>query len=115
MRVHRAWKHALEFEPLDIEVQAVRIRFNFRGRTEIPFAGGKLEQLARIGDGARQPIEAADDVFKPGPFPAEFLRPVGLVPDARLFEFARDFLKSLVLIVVIKDTPSKSRYAPRDL
>jgi hypothetical protein len=115
MRVHRAWKHALKFEPFDIDIQAGRIRFDLRGRTEIRFAGSQLEQLARIGDGACQPIEAADDVLKPGALPAELLRPVGLVPDAGLFQFARDLLQPLVLIVVIKDTPLKSQSAPRVL
>src|ERR1700691_2084392 len=115
MRVHLAGKHTLEFEFLDIEVQADRVRFDLRGRTEIALAGGKLEQLARIGDCARQPIEAADDVFQSRALPAEFLRPVRLVPDAGLFQFAGYLLQALVLIVVIKDTPLKSRCAPRVL
>jgi hypothetical protein len=115
MRVHRAWKHALEFEPFNIEIQAGGIRFDFRGRAEIPLAGRKLKQLTRIGDAARQPIEAADDLLEPGALAAELLRPVRLVPDAGLFQFARDLLEALVLIVVIKDTPLKSRYAPRVL
>jgi hypothetical protein len=46
---------------------------------------------------------------------AELLRPIRVVPDARLFEFADYFLQTLVLVVVIKDTSSKSRCAPRDL
>jgi hypothetical protein len=113
--IHLAWEHALEFEALDIQVQAVRIRFNLPDRPNIALADNEIEQLARIRDGARQPIEAADDVFQLGAFPAKFLRPLRLVPDARLFQFARDFLQALVLIVVIKDTPLKSRCAPRGL
>jgi len=46
---------------------------------------------------------------------AEFLRAFRVVPDAGLFEFALYFLQAFVFIVVIKDTSSKSRYAPRDL
>jgi len=46
---------------------------------------------------------------------AEILGAVGIVPNAGLFEFARYFLKALVLIVVIKDTSSRNRCAPRDL
>jgi hypothetical protein len=46
---------------------------------------------------------------------AEFLCTVRVVPDARLFEFPNYFLQTLVLVVVIKDTSSKSRSAPRDL
>jgi hypothetical protein len=54
-------------------------------------------------------------LFEPGPFLAELLSPIRVVPNARLFELAGYFLQALVLVVVIKDTSSKSRYAPRDL
>jgi hypothetical protein len=50
-----------------------------------------------------------------GAFLAELLGSIRVVPDARLFELANYFLQALVLAVVIKDTSSKSRYAPRDL
>jgi hypothetical protein len=113
--VHRAWEHALEFEALDIYVQAVRIRLDFSDRPEVALARGQLKQLARIGDAARQPIEAADNVFQLGALPSQFLRALGLVPDAGLLQFARDFLQAFMLIVVIKDTPLKSRCAPRVL
>ena len=46
---------------------------------------------------------------------AEFLRAIRVVPDAGLLELASYFLKALVLAVVIKDTPSRSRCDPRDL
>jgi hypothetical protein len=113
MGIHLSREHALEFEALDVLVQAVRIRLDLPDGAEVALARGELQQLAGIGDGARQPIEAADDVFQFGALPAKFLRPLGLVPDAGLLQFARDFLQALVLIVVIKDTPLKSRCAPR--
>jgi len=46
---------------------------------------------------------------------AEFLRALGVIPDAGLFELALYFLQTFVFVVVIKDTSSKSRCAPRDL
>jgi hypothetical protein len=46
---------------------------------------------------------------------AEFLRALGLVPDAGLFQLARYFLEAFVLVLVIKDTPSRIPYAPRVL
>jgi len=45
----------------------------------------------------------------------QFLSAIRVVPDAGLLEFALYFLQSLVFVVVIKDTSSKSRCAPRDL
>ena len=115
MGIHLAGEHALEFEALDINVQAVGIRLDIPDRTQIALPRGHLEQLAGVRNAAGQSIEAADDVFQLRPFASEFLRTIGLVPDAGLLQFARDFLQAFVLIVVIKDTPLKSRCAPRVL
>jgi hypothetical protein len=54
-------------------------------------------------------------LFQFGAFPTELLSPVGVVPDTGLFELAGYFLEALMLVVVIKDTSSKTRCAPRDL
>jgi hypothetical protein len=48
-------------------------------------------------------------------FFAQFLGAFRIIPDTGLFELALYFLQPLVLVVVIKDTSSKSRCAPRDL
>jgi len=37
-------------------------------------------------------VQGADDLFEFGPLPAEFLGPLRVVPDLRLFEFPRYFL-----------------------
>jgi hypothetical protein len=60
-------------------------------------------------------IEVLDHLFELGALAAEFLSPVRVVPDTGLLQFARYFLKTFVLVVVIKDTSSRSRCAPRDL
>jgi hypothetical protein len=60
-------------------------------------------------------MQAADHLLELGAFLAELLGTIRVVPDAGLFELANYFLQPLVLVVVIKDTSSKSRYAPRDL
>jgi hypothetical protein len=54
-------------------------------------------------------------MFQLGAFLAELLGSIRVVPDAGLFELAGYFLEALVLVVVIKDTSSRSRCAPRDL
>jgi hypothetical protein len=60
-------------------------------------------------------IEAVDHLLELGALPAELLRAFRIVPDAGLFQLARYFLEALALVVVIKDTPSRNRCAPRDL
>jgi hypothetical protein len=54
-------------------------------------------------------------MFQLGAFLAELLSPIRVIPDAWLLELAGYFLQALVLVVVIKDTSSRSRCAPRDL
>jgi len=74
-----------------------------------------LQQLRAIAQAAGELIQRADDLFEFGPLFAQFLCPLGIIPDLRLLELAGYFLKTLVLIVVIKDTSSRNRCAPRDL
>jgi len=54
-------------------------------------------------------------LFEFGTLLPELLRALRIVPNAGLLEFALYFLETLVFVVVIKDTSSKSRCAPRDL
>ncbi|GAC1301197.1 MAG: hypothetical protein NVSMB10_00330 [Steroidobacteraceae bacterium] len=115
MRIHLARKHALEFELLDYRLQTGDVRLDFRRRRQVAFRRGQLEQLRRVGETPGQSIQIANDRFELRAFFAEILRPIRIVPDARLLEFAFYFLESLVLGVVIKDTPSRSGCVPRDL
>jgi hypothetical protein len=50
-----------------------------------------------------------------GTFLPQLLSAIGVVPNAGLLELALYFLKTFEFVVVIKDTSSKSRRAPRDL
>jgi len=60
-------------------------------------------------------VQAADHLLEFCALLAQLLRAIGVVPDSRLFEFARYFLKPFVLVVVIKDTSSRNQCVPRDL
>ncbi len=115
MRVHLAGEHALELELLDLLGQPLHVVFDFRGCGIVGLRGGQLQEFGGIAQGSPEPVQTADHLFQLGAFLAEFLGALRVVPDARLLEFALYFLKTLVFIVVIKDTSSKSRCAPRDL
>jgi hypothetical protein len=56
-----------------------------------------------------------DDVLELRALLAEFLRALRILPNIRLLELPGDFLQALVLVVVIKDTSSRTACAPRDL
>jgi hypothetical protein len=92
-----------------------RIRLDFAGGYGIPFLGGHFQQLVGIAQAARQTVQALDHLLELGALTAELLCAFRVIPDTGLLELARYFLQPLVLVVVIKDTSSKSRCALRDL
>jgi hypothetical protein len=105
----------LEFELFNLPRQPRDVRFDFLGGAGIGLGGGQIQQFRRVAQRALEAIQAADDLLELGPFLPEFLGALRDVPDAGLLEFALYFLQSLEFVVVIKDTSSKSRCAPRDL
>jgi hypothetical protein len=115
MRIHLAGKHALELEMFHCMAELRGIGLDVRDGAAVGLFGRHLEQFAGIAQAVRQLVQAADHLLELGAFLAELLRTIRVVPDAGLFELADYFLQPLVLVVVIKDTSSKSRYAPRDL
>jgi hypothetical protein len=115
VRIHLAGEHALEFQLLDLEGQSLGVRLDSLDGVRIGLGRGQIQELGGIGQGAREPIETADDLLELGAFLAQFLRAVRVIPNTRLLELALYFLQPLVLVVVIKDTSSKSRCALRDL
>jgi hypothetical protein len=85
------------------------------GRLHVIFCGDEFQQFSGIGQAALQAIETADGGFEFGALFAQFLGTLRVAPNPRLLEFAGYFLETFVLVVVIKDTSSRNRYAPRDL
>jgi hypothetical protein len=115
VRIHLAGEHALEFQLLDFEGQSLGVGLDSLDGVRIRLGRGQIQQLGGIGQGAFEPIESADDLLELGSLLSQFLRAVRDVPNTGLLELALYFLQPLVLIVVIKDTSSKSRCALRDL
>jgi hypothetical protein len=100
---------------LDLRGQACHVRLDFLGGRRIGLGGSKVEEFRRVAECTLEAIQTADDLLELGPFLSKFLGAIRGVPDAGLLEFALYFLQTLVFVVVIKDTSSKSRCAPRDL
>jgi hypothetical protein len=99
----------------DLEAQAVDVGLDFLGSDGIRLFGGQFQEFRRVAQAALEAIQAAYDLLELGAFLAQLLRAIRVIPDAGLLELALYFLQSLVFVVVIKDTSSKSRCAPRDL
>jgi len=52
-----------------------------------------------------QVIQGVDDQRQRGALAAQVLRVFGVVPDAGVFEFAVYFDQTIMLMIVVKDTP----------
>ena len=115
VRIHLAGKHALEFQALDLPSELCDVGFDLGGRAGVGLRLRELQQFCAIAQTARQLIQSIDDGVELSALPAKFLRPCWIVPDRGLLEFTSYFLSTFLLVVVIKDTSSRNRCAPRDL
>jgi hypothetical protein len=103
--IHLAGEHALEFELLDFRRKTVDVVCDCRNRAFVVLAEREVEQIAGFAERIGQRADAADDAIEACALLAEFLRALGIVPDGRAFELARDFLEALGLRIEVKDTP----------
>jgi hypothetical protein len=91
--------------------QGGRFALDVEGGGFVVFIFRELEQLVGVGDGFRGVVELGELGAQACALAAQLLGPVGLVPDAGVFELATDFFQPLFLAVVLKETPSARRYA----
>ena len=105
----------MELEAFHFRGESGGIPFDFVGRPGIGLVGRELQQLARVAQPPADPVQTLNDALQLRSLPSQFLSAVGIVPNTGLFEFPGYFLETLVLVIVIKDTSSRNRCAPRDL
>ena len=105
VRVHLAVEHALQLELADAAFEAHRVALDVARRGLIVLAFRELEQLRGIGNGLAGAVELVDLGAQLRAFAAELLRLVRLLPDGGVFQLAIDLFESLLLGVVLKETP----------
>jgi hypothetical protein len=71
--------------------------------------------LCRITDGGIGVVQLLQIRGEARTFAAKLLSPVRSAPDRRVLELEIYFLETLLLAIVLKETPSRRRHAPRDL
>ncbi len=59
----------------------------------------------RVGQTASKIVDGLDDLRQHGAFAAQVLCVFGVVPDVRVFELAVYFDQTIMLVIVVKDTP----------
>jgi hypothetical protein len=71
--------------------------------------------LCRITDGGIGVVQLLQIRGETRTFAAKLLSPVRSAPDRGVLELEIYFLETLLLAIVLKETPSRRRHAPRDL
>jgi len=98
-------EHAAEFELGQRLFETLQAFGDVVYRTLVVFFHGHVEQLAGIGQTAGQLIQGIDDLRQRSTLAAQLLGVFGFVPDSRIFKLAIDFDQTLMLLIVVKDTP----------
>jgi hypothetical protein len=107
--VHRARKHAAEFELGDLLLDRVGVRRDAGDRGLVVLLGRDLQQLGAVARAFADFVEQLDYGFELGALPAESLRFLLVAPDARILKLAANFFEPLPLDVVVKGTSSGHR------
>ncbi len=106
--VHLAAEHAAELELLEDLAQA----FDFGGDVVhgafVVLLDRHVEQVAGVGQAAGQLIQGLDDLRQLRALAAEILGVLRVAPDVGVFEFAVYFDETIMLVIVVKDTPEWS-------
>jgi hypothetical protein len=115
VRVHLAAEHARELEIAHLRFERSGVALDGARRGLVIVELGELQQLRGIAQptaGAIELLELGGEACALAP---ELLGTLGRAPDGRILELAVDFFEPLFLAIVLKETPSRRRHAPRDL
>jgi hypothetical protein len=115
MPVHLAAEHALELKPAHARLERTGLALDIARGGLIVLALGQLEQLRGVTDGGIGLVQLLQICSEARTFTAELLGAIRSAPDRRILELAIYFLETLLLAVVLKETPSRRRSVPRDL
>ncbi|MCY1276206.1 hypothetical protein D9M70_248650 [compost metagenome] len=105
VRVHLAAEHAAEFQLLEDLAQALDFGGDVVHRAFVVLLDRHVQQVAGVGQAAGEVVQGLDDLRQLGAFTAEVLGVFGVVPDVGVFEFAVYFDETIMLLIVVKDTP----------
>jgi hypothetical protein len=98
-------EHAAEFQTLEDATQPIQLGRDIIHGTLVVFFDGHVEQVTGIGQTAVEVVDGFDDLRQGSALAAQILGVFGVVPDVRVFEFAVYFDETIMLLIVVKDTP----------
>ena len=103
--VHFTGEHAAEFELFELFIKALKIGLDLGNGAFVLFFCGNIQQAFGVFQAGGEVIDGLDYQLKIRALFAQRLRPLGVVPDAWLLQFALNFDQSLTTLIVVKDTP----------
>src|SRR5690606_8114105 len=109
--VHLAAEHAAEFQLLEDFAQALDFGDDVVHRSFVIFLGSHFQQIPGIGQAAGEVVDGFDDLRQHGALAAQRLCVLGFVPDAGVFQLAVYFDQTIMLLIVVKDTPELTGFA----
>ncbi|MNL24760.1 hypothetical protein D3C87_1462080 [compost metagenome] len=105
VRVHFMAEHAAEFQLGQIFLETGQLGDDIAHCAFVVFFNGHVQQVAAIGQTRVQFVQGIDDLRQRSALAAQFLGVFRFVPDTRIFKLAIDFSQTLMLLIVVKDTP----------
>jgi len=98
-------EHATEFKLGEVFLETGQFGDDIAHCTFVVFFDSHVQQVAAIGQTAVQFVEGVDDLRQRRALAAQFLGIFRFVPDTRIFKLAIDLGQTLMLLIVVKDTP----------
>ena len=108
-------EHALQLEAAYFGFEPLCIAVDVTGRSLVALALGELEKLRCVRYAFGSALDLTCFGGEPRPLTSQLLRPFGFGPNGRIFQLAPYLFEALLLEIVLKETPVRSRFAPRDL
>src|SRR5690606_2913720 len=106
--VHFAAAHAAELQPFKNAAQTVQLDHHIVDRASVVFLDGHIQQITGVSQAAMQLVQGLYDLGQGGTLTTQVLGVFGVVPDVGVFEFAVYFDETIMLVIVVKDTPEST-------
>ncbi|BFT61528.1 hypothetical protein PMm318_A22870 [Pseudomonas moorei] len=104
-------EHAAEFKLGEVFLETGQLGDHIAHRAFVVFFDSHVQQVAAIGQTGVQLVQGFDDLGQRRALAAQFLGVLRFVPDIRIFKLAIDLGQTLMLLIVVKDTPEWFRSA----
>ena len=103
--IHLATEHAAELKALEALLQLRELGGHVGDGAFVTLLDRHLQQFGGIVQAGTQVVQRTDDVRQGCALAAQILGPLGLVPDAGVFQLALYLGQSITFVIVVKDTP----------